>query len=187
MFYPGRRVFAAMLTLLVVALPRWQPAAPAWKLCRQPASPAWRLCTYARMQLADDEDEGIADFRAQLMRQMSGESGGSDPELSKHEQLMRSVETAKLAEGPAAGIVLLADPTKFCSRNPFARPLKGLERFGLDGPILMGEVPPDLVAQMLPVVLVLEYGDEGSFGVLLERRTGEAAALPDGAEAVRDA
>jgi len=121
----------------------------------------------------EDQDAGVADFRAQLMRQMMGgsaDSGVAAP--NDRERLMRSVETATLATGPAAGVLLIADPSKFCSRNPFARPVKDLARFGLDGPVAPGEMPADLTAQMLPVVLLLEHGPKGSFGVLLERRTG---------------
>lgn len=123
-----------------------------------------------------DEDAGVADFRAQLMRQMMGTSGSgagsTESGLSDRERLMRSVETASLAESPASGILLVADPARFCSRNPFARPVKDLSRFGLDGPVAPDEMPPDLAAQMLPVVLLLDHGPKGSFGVLLERRTG---------------
>lgn len=120
----------------------------------------------------EDQDAGVADFRAQLLRQMMGGRGGL-PTVSDRERLMRSVETATVAEGPEAGVVLLADPSKFCSKNPFARPVKELGRFGLDGPVILDELPPDIAAQMLPVVLLLEHGAEGSFGVLLERRTGK--------------
>jgi len=127
--------------------------------------------------LPDAESEGIADFRAQLMRQMGGGDGGggggsADAPLSDRERLMRSVETAALADAPAPGRMLLANPAKFCSRNPFARPVKDLGRFGLDGPVSPDEMPPDLTAQMLPVLLLLEHGEGGSSAVLLERRTG---------------
>jgi hypothetical protein len=124
----------------------------------------------------DDEDAGVADFRAKLMRQMMGKgeggAGSTGSGLSDRERLMRSVETASLADSPASGVLLIADPARFCSRNPFARPVKDLNRFGLDGPVAPDEMPPDLAAQMLPVVLLLEHGPKGSFGVLLERRTG---------------
>jgi hypothetical protein len=150
-----------------VCAPRAAAAPPLMQLMGDDAEEAGR---------PGDEDAGVADFRAQLMRQMMGKSGSgvssTDSGLSDRERLMRSVETASLADSPASGIILVADPARFCSRNPFARPVKDLGRFGLDGPVAPDEMPADLAAQMLPVVLLLDHGPKGSFGVLLERRTG---------------
>jgi len=108
-----------------------------------------------------------------------GGGGSADAPLSDRERLMRSVETAALADVPAPGRMLLANPAKFCSRNPFARPVKDLGRFGLDGPVSPDEMPPDLTAQMLPVLLLLEHGEGGSSAVLLERRTVRQSSLPE--------
>ena len=72
--------------------------------------------------------------------------------------------------------MLLANPKRFCSRNPLARPVDNLNRFGLAGPVAIADrdqLSADLAAQMLPVVLVLEHSAAGgTTGVLLERRTG---------------
>lgn len=72
----------------------------------------------------------------------------------------------------AAGAVLVANPQRFCSRNPFARAVKDLHRFGLQGPVQGDDLPPDTKAQMLPVLLLTDHGDRGTTGLLLERRTG---------------
>jgi hypothetical protein len=45
----------------------------------------------------------------------------------------------------------VANPERFCTRNPFSRPVKDLSRFGLQGPIDLNEVSSDFAAQMLPV------------------------------------
>jgi len=72
----------------------------------------------------------------------------------------------------AAGQVLVANPERFCSRNPFSRPVRDLGRFGLQGPIDDDQLPPDMKAQMLPVLLLIEHSKEGSRALLMERRTG---------------
>ena len=106
------------------------------------------------------------DFRAQLLRQMLGgsdpsESGGAHPVG----QLLGKGGAGSAAPPPgppqvrqasslATGQVLVANPERFCSRNPFARPVRDINRFGLQGPIGNEEgLSADMKAQMLPVCL----------------------------------
>jgi len=48
-------------------------------------------------------------------------------------------------------MLLVANPSRFCSRNPFSRPVRDLDRFGLQGPIVDESLPADMKAQLLPV------------------------------------
>lgn len=117
-------------------------------------------------EVGDGERGEIDDFRAQLLRQFGGVDAPAatiDPETRP---------AIGLADTLAAGQVLLAHPQRFCSRNPFARPVRDLGRFGLQGPVSDEGLEPDVVAQMLPVLLLLEHSSAGSLGLLLERRTG---------------
>jgi len=114
----------------------------------------------------ESERSEVEAFRAQMMRQMIGggapsaaDAGGAEPKV---------VQSATLA----AGQVLVANPERFCSRNPFSRPVRDLGRFGLQGPIDDDELSPDMKAQMLPVLLLIEHGKGGSRALLMERRTG---------------
>ena len=117
-------------------------------------------------------DAEVAANRAQLMRQLSGESeasaGGADGAAAEEAPVVT------LADSLAPGQVLVANPERFCSLNPFARPVKDLSRFGIQGPINRNEpgLSPDLVAQMLPVLVLVEHNKEGSRALLMERRTG---------------
>uniref|UniRef100_A0A7S0L8V4 Uncharacterized protein n=1 Tax=Coccolithus braarudii TaxID=221442 RepID=A0A7S0L8V4_9EUKA len=115
-----------------------------------------------------NEDSGeIEAYRAKLMRQF-GMGADADTPASP----AASEETVELSDVPATGLLLVANPRKFCSRNPFARPVRDIQRFGLQGPVSGDELSPDLKAQMLPVLLITEHGDGGSKALLLERRTG---------------
>ena len=103
------------------------------------ASPSRSLCV--RME-ADGGEAGGGDidaFRAQLMRQFSGAS------------VEREISSVREATSLAPGQILVANPARFCSRNPFARPVRDLGRFGLQGPIDDNDLSPDMKAQMLPV------------------------------------
>ena len=163
----------------------------------------------------------VEDDRARLASLFSG-GGGAEPEATS------DVGKARESGVPAKGSVLVANPQRFCSRNPFARAVKDLNRFGLQGPVQGGDLSADTKAQMLPVrlpaprtqksralclgpptlelseacsavglsrfqpvqpspqvtgppsgpqvLLLIEHGDKGSSGVLLERRT----AVPSG-------
>ena len=126
-----------------------------------------------------ESDSGEIDaFRAQLMRQFAGVEGAADAAADWKMQAVEGYSSpegsVERSESVVAGMVLVADPRKFCSRNPFARPVKDLERFGLKGPIPQADqdVTPDLMAQMLPVLLITEHDGKGSRALLLERRTG---------------
>ena len=79
-------------------------------------------------------------FRAQLMRQFSGAS------------VEREISSVREATSLAPGQILVANPARFCSRNPFSRAVQDLERFGLSGPVSDDNMPPDMRASMLPVL-----------------------------------
>ena len=108
----------------------------------------------------DDEREEVEAFRAQMLRQMLG---GAEPQTEPNavDSLLGRTDGATPAEpaGPpvvqvstlAPGQILVANPERFCSRNPFARPVRDLGRFGLQGPIDDNDLSPDMKAQMLPV------------------------------------
>ena len=124
---------------------------------------------------SSEESADIEDFRAQMMRQfLGGDSGSSQP--NPVDRLLGikdpTAPTVTRASTLAAGQVLVANPERFCSRNPFSRPVKDLGRFGLQGPIDDDELPPDMKAQMLPVLVLIEHGSGGSRALLMERRTG---------------
>ncbi|KAL1524430.1 hypothetical protein AB1Y20_019325 [Prymnesium parvum] len=137
------------------------------RLCSARRSAAIRL--QEGESLSDDEErDEVNDFRAQLLRQFGGD-GGSPAASSAAEG---SGGAPKIAKTLAAGQVLLAHPKRFCSSNPFARPVKDMNRFGLQGPVSGMGMPPDVKAQMLPVLLLIEHGSSGSTALLMERRTG---------------
>ena len=88
----------------------------------------------------------VEDDRARLTRQFSG-GGAAEPEP------VSDVGKARESGVPTKGAVLVANPQRFCSRNPFARAVKDLNRFGLQGPVQGGDLSADTKAQMLPVRL----------------------------------
>ena len=134
------------------------------------ASPSRSLCV--RMEADDGEAGGgggdIDAFRAQLMRQFSGAS------------VEREISSVREATSLAPGQILVANPARFCSRNPFSRAVQDLERFGLSGPVSDDNMPPDMRASMLPVLALIEHGGSmpsssaggKSRALLLERRSG---------------
>ena len=132
------------------------------------ASPSRSLCV--RMEADDGEASGgdIDAFRAQLMRQFSGAS------------VEREISSVREATSLAPGQILVANPARFCSRNPFSRAVQDLERFGLSGPVSDDNMPPDMRASMLPVLALIEHGGSmpsssaggKSRALLLERRSG---------------
>ena len=152
------------------------------------------------VELAEGRGVNVEDDRARLASLFSG-GATAEPEAPS------DVGKARESGVPAKGRVLVANPQRFCSRNPFARAVKDLNRFGLQGPVQGGDLSADTKAQMLPVpqpaprphsatcrhppppalhlppstshpplaeqvLLLIEHGDKGSAGVLLERRTG---------------
>jgi len=128
---------------------------------------------------SDEERQEVESFRAQMMRQMLG--GDSSVESSAVDGLLGRGAGSDQGEQPpsvvqastlAAGQVLVANPERFCSRNPFSRPVRDLSRFGLSGPIDDDQLSPDMKAQMLPVLLLIEHSSGGSRALLMERRTG---------------
>ena len=128
----------------------------------------------------EEDKASVEAFRAKMLRQMLG--GGADDDSSPNavDDLLGVDGSASADGGPriaqasslAAGQVLVANPERFCSRNPFSRPVRDLSRFGLQGPIDDDELSPDMKAQMLPVLVLIEHNKDGSRALLMERRTG---------------
>jgi len=114
-------------------------------------------------------DAQVAKDRAQLTRQvMGGDASGSSADAAETEE----APSVTVASALATGQVLVASPERFCSRNPFARPVKDMGRFGIQGPINDPGLSPDMIAQMLPVLVLVEHNEGGSRALLMERRTG---------------
>ena len=96
------------------------------------------------VELAEGRGVNVEDDRARLANLFSG-GAPAEPEASS------DVGKARESGVPAKGRVLVANPQRFCSRNPFARAVKDLNRFGLQGPVQGGDLSADTKAQMLPV------------------------------------
>ena len=96
------------------------------------------------VELAEGRGVNVEDDRARLASLFSG-GAPAEPEASS------DVGKARESGVPAKGRVLVANPQRFCSRNPFARAVKDLNRFGLQGPVQGGDLSADTKAQMLPV------------------------------------
>lgn len=109
-------------------------------------------------------DKQVALDREQLTRQLLG--GGPEPSSDSAEEAPSVSQATSLA----AGQILVASPEKFCTMNPFAR--MNLERFGMQGPVKLPGLPPDRVAQRLPVLLLIQHDEGGSRALLMEQRTG---------------
>ena len=106
------------------------------------------------------------------------------PRTDAHRQSCASAWQVRQAPSPAAGMLLIANPSRFCSRNPFSRPVRDLDRFGLQGPIVDESLPADMKAQLLPVRASPIQPQTTSRGlpVLLP----EVAPLPTAASGSRD-
>jgi len=110
-------------------------------------------------------DAQIAADRAQLeMRYM----GGTDSSIAGDEDAPCVSRATCLEQGQ----ILVANPERFCSFNPFARPVKDMTRFGIDGPINSPGLSPDMVALRLPVLFLTEHSEAGWRALQLEQRTG---------------
>lgn len=126
-----------------------------------------------------EESAAVDAFRAQLLRQMAGgagpasnegAAGGGAKDAASAEPGQKQVQQASSL---SAGQVLVANPERFFSRNPFWQPVKDLNRFLLRGPIDDDDqLTPDMRASMLPVMLLIDYNKQGSRGLMMERRTG---------------
>ena len=108
--------------------------------------------------VTDEERSDVEDFRAQMLRQMLGGASSDDDAPNAVDVMLKkagvpttTTPLVKRATQLVAGQVLVANPERFCTRNPFSRPVKDLSRFGLQGPIDLNEVSSDFAAQMLPV------------------------------------
>jgi putative AlgH/UPF0301 family transcriptional regulator len=113
-------------------------------------------------------DAQVAIDRAQLTRQLMGGAAESSAGAADDDE----APCVSRATTLAAGQVLVANPERFCSRNPFARPLMDMARFGIEGPVKVPGFPPDMIAQRLPVLLLLQHDEGGSRALLMEQRTG---------------
>jgi len=112
-------------------------------------------------------DKQVALDRAQLTRQLSVEATSTSAEEVEDESPNVSRATAL-----APGQILVASPERFCSANPFARPIMDMGRFGIQGAVKVPGLPPDRVAERLPVLILLEHDEGGSRALLMEQRTG---------------
>lgn len=108
--------------------------------------------------VTDEERSDVEDFRAQMLRQMLGGASSDEDAPNAVDVMLKkagvpttTTPLVKRASQLVAGQVLVANPERFCTRNPFSRPVKDLSRFGLQGPIDLNEVSSDFAAQMLPV------------------------------------
>ena len=112
-------------------------------------------------------DEQVALDREQLTRQLFGGTESSNEAADAEEDVSVSQATSL-----HAGQILVANPERFCSRNPFAWPVMDFGRFGIQGPVKLPGLPPDRVAQRLPVLVLIQHSEGGSRALLLEQRTG---------------
>ena len=114
-------------------------------------------------------NDDVAAFREKLMKQMSNQPADAPVDRTKPPTILSPTNLKR-------GTVLLANPIKFVTRNPLAQPVADLKRFGLAGPIAASDrdaASADLIAQMLPVLLILEHSPQtGTSAVFFERRTG---------------
>ncbi|CAN0179599.1 unnamed protein product [Ascophyllum nodosum] len=104
------------------------------------------------------EDENAKEKLKAMLNRQFGIGDSSRPE-----------EWCKPTETIEAGTVLLADPSSFTSEGD----PKVLEKFGLAQPLPgSDQISPDRAADLMPVVLLVDVGDKGTMGVMLNRRTG---------------
>lgn len=123
-------------------------------------------------EMSDEEKQKLEDLRAKLIDDFGKwNDAETTPKAESQAKLERPL--VQRASKPARGRVLVANPAKFFSSNIFqGDPVKDLSRFNLQGP-LDARYAPDQFANMLPVILLVDY-EKGNVarGVLLERRTG---------------
>jgi hypothetical protein len=140
----------------------------------------------------DDEldDAAVANFRNKMANLFGDDSSTDSPEnvVSSVDELINfargkqdasgsgvdsETEWARATEQIAAGVVLVANPAKFCTDfgdQPAMPSPTLLAKFGLTLPP-PADLGPDRRADLLPV-LVLVNTDRGARAVLLNRRTG---------------
>ena len=139
-------------------------------------------------EYSDLDDASVADFRSR-MGGLFGDTPKEDAPVaeaapSSVDDLIRratqqegsSTDWAKAVSGDGkvkGGIVLVANPAKFCSDFGSSTPSSSLlSKFGLTLPP-PADLGPDRRADLLPVVCILErHPLRGAHAVLLNRRTG---------------
>jgi hypothetical protein len=130
--------------------------------------PLWRAATSRAPRAAPRcSDDALEQFRRQLQRQMSddgtafnplGAPGRFDLWATPHER----VET---------GVVLFAD-FRAWQEGASTAAAAPFDQFALRGP-LPRDLPADMIARVLPVIIVVSQGANGAHeALLLERRTG---------------
>jgi hypothetical protein len=143
-------------------------------------------------EYADLENESIADFRSKMGSLFGDETETAQPEAkplvdaasidelinfarSKGDSEEPQADWAKPASELKAGVILLANPAKFCTDfgPKHLRPSPALlAKFGLTLPPPK-DLGPDRRADLLPVLALVERQDNrGCRAVLLNRRTG---------------
>jgi putative AlgH/UPF0301 family transcriptional regulator len=113
-------------------------------------------------------DAQVALDREQLTRQLMGGGTEAGADAADAENAPKVSLTTELA----AGQVLVANPERFCSSNPFAWPVMDMSRFGIQGALKVPGMTPDMVAQRLPVLVLVDHSESGSLALLMEQRTG---------------
>ena len=132
------------------------------------------------------DDKSIADFRSKMGNlfgeanvEKASDTSSVDELISfargQGESAITSKEWAKSTNSLKPGVILLANPAKFCNDfgSQFSRPSPALlAKFGLTLPP-PADLGPDRRADLLPVLVLVESQDKrGSRAVLLNRRTG---------------
>lgn len=134
-------------------------------------------------EFRDLDDSSVADFRSR-MGNLFGDAPVAEAPSASIDDLIRKVTSQEgkvtdwarpvTGEGKLkGGIVLVANPAKFCADFGSSSPSSSLlSKFGLTVPP-PADLGPDRRADLLPVVCILErHPLRGSLGVLLNRRTG---------------
>jgi len=139
-------------------------------------------------EYGDVDEKSIADFRSKMGSIFGDEPTTEEGGISSVDELIsyaRSqggtkeqtiVDWAKPAETVKPGIILVANPDKFCSTGTgilASGPSPSLlAKFGLTRPPPR-DLGPDRQADLLPVLVLVERDEKrGCRGVLLNRRTG---------------
>jgi len=171
------------------------PKQPAARIHKRPSS-LLRSSFYDKFDDDEDEDDddyddlddaAVADFRSK-MSSLFGESEQTQQSVSssvdelisyaqsqgKETTTTESTDWAQSTDTVKPGVVLLANPAKFCSDfGSSSSPSPNLlAKFGLTLPP-PADLGPDRRADLLPVLMLVDVADRpGARAVLLNRRTG---------------
>ncbi|CAM9741990.1 unnamed protein product [Chrysoparadoxa australica] len=125
-----------------------------------PSHTQWRIPSASRKavsMMGEAMDEEKQRKLREMLSKQFGQGGSNAPSA---DEWCNSTDQVK------SGTVLVSDPGQFYTRGS-----SSLERFGLPEPIPR-ELPGDRQCDLLPVVLLVEHNDDGSMGIMVNRRTG---------------